>query len=60
MAITTNFGPLLHASIELDVHNNYPKGAARVVFRRVKDYIQAAQKGHISLEIAGNIHWVSC
>lgn len=58
-AVSINYGPILHASIELDYYHCYPKGAARIVFRRVRDYIKAAQVGHVMLEIANNSHRVS-
>jgi len=58
VAVSSMFGPVLQASIELDFFNSYPKGAARVVFRHISSYKKAAMAGHISMEIAGNNHRV--
>jgi len=57
-SISAKFGKILHASIELDFYHSYPKGAARVVFFRVADYVKAAQASHLMLEINGNTHRV--
>lgn len=59
VAISQSYGEILHASIELDYYHCYPKGAARIVFRLVSDYIKAARAGHVPLEIEGSVHRVS-
>lgn len=57
-SMSARFGKILHASIELDFYHSYPKGAARVVFLRVADYVKAAQSGHTTLQIGSNTHRV--
>jgi len=57
-SVSSKFGKILHSSIELDFYHSYPKGAARVVFFRVADYVKAARAGHFMLEINGNNHRV--